>query len=102
MDPFNWDQLQDLRQPDDQHDGAEDGSRRITAEQSQSKYLSRFVTARGLDEPLPVIEESSPAANAECRYYAAKTGALDLGSEMFRLCFTDDVLVSADHLYPAS
>ena len=63
--------------------------------------VSRFVTAKGLDEPLPVIKESSPAANAECRYYAAKTGVLDLGSEMFRLCFTDDILVSADHLYPA-
>lgn len=63
--------------------------------------VSGFVTAKGLDEPLPVIKESPLAASADCRYYAAKTGVLDLGSEMFRLCFTGDVLISANHLYPA-
>lgn len=72
-----------------------------TAGGMSRQEVSRFVTAKGLDEPLPVIKESSPAANAECRYYAAKTGVLDLGSEMFRLCFTDEILVSTDHLYPA-
>lgn len=64
--------------------------------------VSEFVHAKGLDEPLPVIEEPAVPPEAQCRYYAARTGVLDLGSEMFRLCFTDDVLVSADHLYPES
>lgn len=66
-----------------------------------SGEVASLVRAPGLDEPLPVIDEPAPPENAQCRYYAARTGLLDLGSEMFRLCFTDDVLVSTDHLYPA-
>ncbi|MGO2432044.1 MAG: hypothetical protein ACTH7E_12745 [Glutamicibacter arilaitensis] len=62
--------------------------------------VSEFVSAKGLDEPLPVINAPSTPPAAQCRYYAAKTGVLDLGSEMFRLCFAQDILVSADHLYP--
>lgn len=62
--------------------------------------VDQIVHATGLDEPLPVIDEPTPPAEAQCRYYAARTGVLDLGSEMFRLCFTADSLVSADHLYP--
>ena len=48
-----------------------------------------------------MIDEPAPPGDAQCRYYAARTGLLDLGSEMFRLCFTENVLVSTDHLYPA-
>ncbi|MGO2053827.1 MAG: hypothetical protein ACTH2H_13710, partial [Glutamicibacter sp.] len=66
-----------------------------------SGEVASLVRAPGLDEPLPVIDEPAAPENAQCRYYAARTGLLDLGSEMFRLCFTDDVLVSTDHLYPA-
>lgn len=62
--------------------------------------VSEFVSAKGLDEPLPVINAPSTPPAAQCRYYAAKTGVLDLGSEMFRLCFAQGILVSADHLYP--
>lgn len=62
--------------------------------------VSEFVSAKGLDEPLPVINAPSTPPAAQCRYFAAKTGVLDLGSEMFRLCFAQDILVSADHLYP--
>lgn len=64
--------------------------------------VAEIVHAKGLDEPLPVIRETAKPAQAQCRYYAARTEILDLGSEMFRLCFTEDVLVSADHLYPDS
>ncbi|QDY65032.1 hypothetical protein FQA45_01130 [Glutamicibacter halophytocola] len=63
--------------------------------------VAEHVQAKGLDQPLPVIDESRLPASGQCRYYAARTGVLDLGSEMFRLCFSDDVLISADHLYPA-
>lgn len=63
--------------------------------------VAQHVQAQGLDQPLPVIDESQQPASGQCRYYAARTGVLDFGSEMFRLCFTDDVLTSAEHLYPA-
>lgn len=62
--------------------------------------VDQIVHAKGLDEPLPVIDEPAVPTEATCRYYAARTGVLDLGSEMFRLCYTGDSLVSADHLYP--
>ena len=66
-----------------------------------ARQVASLVHAPGLDEPLPVIDEPAPPGDAQCRYYAARTGLLDLGSEMFRLCFTENVLVSTDHLYPA-
>lgn len=63
--------------------------------------VAEHVHTKGLDQALPVIDETQHPASGQCRYYAARTGVLDFGSEMFRLCFTDDVLTSADHLYPA-
>ncbi|WP_404290686.1 sensor histidine kinase [Glutamicibacter arilaitensis] len=74
---------------------------RLSVGMSQDE-VAQIVHAQGLDEPLPVIEEVAPPPGAKCHYYAARTGVLDLGSEMFRLCFTADVLTSTDHLYPAS
>lgn len=62
--------------------------------------VAELVSATGLDSALPVIQESAPPSGAQFRFFAAKTGVLDLGSEMFRLCFRHDLLVSADHLYP--
>lgn len=62
--------------------------------------VNQIVHAKGLDDPLPVLDIPAPPAESQCCYYAARTGLLDLGSEMFRLCFTGDSLVSADHLYP--
>jgi len=62
--------------------------------------VDQIVHAKGLDEPLPVIDDPARPSESQCRYYAARAGVLDLGSEMFRLCFTADSLVSADHLYP--
>ncbi|KUM32202.1 hypothetical protein AQ436_03670 [Arthrobacter sp. EpRS66] len=64
--------------------------------------VAQHVHAKGMEQPLPVIDETRKPANGQCHYYAARTGVLDLGSEMFRLCFEDDVLISADHLYPTS
>lgn len=66
-----------------------------------ARQVASLVHAPGLDEPLPVIDEPARPGDAQCRYFAARTGLLDLGSEMFRLCFADNVLVSTDHLYPA-
>ena len=62
--------------------------------------VDRLVTAPGLDKPIPIIPETAAPRDSTCRYFAARTGPLDLSNEMFRLCFTDNVLVSAEHLYP--
>lgn len=62
--------------------------------------VERIVTAPGLATATPVINVPAAPEGATCRFYAARTGPLDLGSEMFRLCFADDVLVSAQLLYP--
>ncbi|MFJ2618014.1 sensor histidine kinase [Glutamicibacter sp. NPDC087344] len=62
--------------------------------------VDQLVTANGLDQALPIINESQAPAGSSCRYYAARTDPLDLNSEMFRLCFSDNLLVSMDHLYP--
>lgn len=64
------------------------------------EQVDQVVQAKGLDKPLPVIYETAPPAGAKCRYYAARSGLLDLGSDMFRLCYTEEELVSADRLYP--
>lgn len=62
--------------------------------------VERIVTAPGLEMATPVIRVPEAPSGATCRFFAARTGPLDLSGEMFRLCFTDDVLVSAEHLYP--
>lgn len=62
--------------------------------------VERIVTAPGLETASPVIRVPEAPSGATCRFFAARTGPLDLSGEMFRLCFTDDVLVSAEHLYP--
>lgn len=62
--------------------------------------VERIVTAPGLETATPVIRVPEAPSGATCRFFAARAGPLDLSGEMFRLCFTDDVLVSAEHLYP--
>lgn len=62
--------------------------------------VDRLVTAPGLDNPIPIIPDTAAPQDSTCRYFVARTGPLDLSNEMFRLCFTDNVLVSAEHLYP--
>ena len=62
--------------------------------------VDRMVTAPGLDNPIPIIPETAAPKDSTCRYFAARTGPLDLSNEMFRLCFTDNMLVSAEHFYP--
>lgn len=62
--------------------------------------VDRFVIAPGLDKPIPIIPQTTAPRDSTCRYFAARTGPLDLTNEMFRLCFADNVLVSAEHLYP--
>lgn len=64
------------------------------------EQVEAIATAKGLDEPLPIIDAPPAPAGAQCRYYAARNGPLDLGSDMFRLCFSEGTLVAMDHLYP--
>ena len=66
-----------------------------------AEAVASIVTAPGLDRALPITAEPARPENSQCRYYAAHTGPFDFGNEMFRLCFSNNMLVSADQLHPA-
>lgn len=50
--------------------------------------VATVVSAKGLDAPTTIISQGPVLPGASCRYYAARSGPLDLGNDMFRLCFT--------------
>ncbi|AQS71825.1 sensor histidine kinase [Streptomyces pactum] len=60
--------------------------------------LEPLLPARRIGRPPPVIPEPLVPPGATCEYYRASENLLDFGDTMYRLCFTDDVLVAKDTL----
>ncbi|MBZ2198591.1 sensor histidine kinase [Occultella gossypii] len=55
----------------------------------------RSIPPEGVPVPIPPAPESS-----ECEFYLARSHALDLGSDVFRICFDEGVVVATDRLTP--
>ncbi|WP_328563957.1 sensor histidine kinase [Streptomyces coelicoflavus] len=60
--------------------------------------LEAVLPARRIGEPPPTLPEPAAPPGAACEYYRASEGLFDLTGTMYRLCFTDDVLVTKDRL----
>ncbi|WP_108989094.1 sensor histidine kinase [Streptomyces coelicoflavus] len=60
--------------------------------------LEAVLPARRIGEPPPTLTEPAAPPGAACEYYRASEGLFDLTGTMYRLCFTDDVLVTKDRL----
>ncbi|TDE95788.1 hypothetical protein EXU48_05865 [Occultella glacieicola] len=55
----------------------------------------RSIPADGVPVPIPPAPEPS-----RCEFYLARSGALDFGSDFFRICFDRGVVVATDRLTP--
>ncbi|MBV1779149.1 hypothetical protein KRR55_08495 [Paeniglutamicibacter sp. ABSL32-1] len=62
--------------------------------------VASLLPAGGLDGPTPLLAEPPVPEDTTCRYFLARSGFMDLSSDMYRLCFGHGVLVSKDHLLP--
>jgi signal transduction histidine kinase len=60
--------------------------------------IERLLPSHDIGRAPRVISAPPLPADASCVYYQAGNGLLDLGSEVYQLCFVDDVLVSKDRL----
>ncbi|MET9775568.1 histidine kinase [Streptomyces sp. NPDC006367] len=60
--------------------------------------LEAVLPSRRIGKPPPALTEPVAPPGAACEYYRASEGLLDFTGTMYRLCFTDDVLVAKDRL----
>jgi signal transduction histidine kinase len=63
--------------------------------------VERLLPPQDIGRAPKVIAPPAPPPGAECVYYQAGNGLLDLGTDVYQLCFADDVLVSKNRLEPA-
>ncbi|WP_417234050.1 sensor histidine kinase [Arthrobacter sp.] len=60
--------------------------------------LEAVLPTSSVDEASPMLGEPAVPTGSRCEYFAARANVFDVGSDMFRLCFRGDVLVSKDRL----
>ncbi|WP_417218712.1 sensor histidine kinase [Arthrobacter sp.] len=60
--------------------------------------LEAMLPPSSIHQASPMLGEPAAPTGTRCEYFAARANVFDLGSDMFRLCFRGDVLVSKDRL----
>jgi hypothetical protein len=60
--------------------------------------IEHLLPSHGIEGAPRVIAAPSAPAGAACLYYQAGDGLMDLGTDVYQLCFVDDVLVSKNRL----
>ncbi|MBQ1052053.1 sensor histidine kinase [Micromonospora sp. C51] len=70
---------------------------RLQVGQTRAEMAARLPAHRIASAP-PVLTQPPAPTGARCEYYRASQRLIDLSENMYRLCFTDDVLVSKDVL----
>lgn len=70
---------------------------RIRAGQTRAE-VAAHLPRNHIASPPPVLIQPPVPAGATCEYYQVSESLVDLSDTMYRLCFTDGVLVAKDTL----
>lgn len=60
--------------------------------------LEAVLPTSSIEKASPMLGEPAAPTGSRCEYFAARANVFDVSSDMFRLCFRGDVLVSKDRL----